>query len=132
LLVVRTFELWTHGDDIRHAIGQPLDTLDESRLALMVSELMTVLPMGLALSGCSQPGRTARLHVTGSGGGTFDVPLGVGDAVGALDIVVTVDAIDLCRLAANRLAPDALAVAVEGDRGLLEPMLIGAAAFASD
>jgi uncharacterized protein (TIGR03083 family) len=132
LLVVRTFELWTHGNDIRQAIGRPADDLDEARLSLMVSELMRVLPLGLALSGCPQPGRTARLHLTGDGGGSFDVPLDPDTAVGEPDITLTTTVIDLCRLAANRLSPDVLDVTVTGDRDLLEPVLVGAAAFAAD
>ena len=46
LMVLRTFELWTHGDDIRQAVGRPLDLLDEGRLSMMVSELMSALPSG--------------------------------------------------------------------------------------
>jgi uncharacterized protein (TIGR03083 family) len=132
LLVVRTFELWTHGNDIREAIGRPADDLDEDRLSLMVGELMRVIPLGLALSGCPQPGRTARLQLTGMGGGNFDVALDPSTPVGTPDITLTADVIDLCRLAANRLSPDALDVIVDGDRRLLEPVLVGAAAFAAD
>jgi uncharacterized protein (TIGR03083 family) len=132
MLVVRTFELWTHGNDIRDATGRPADVLDEERLSLMVAELMRVLPLGLALSGCPQPGRTARLTLKGTGGGSFDVPLDPAGTVGPPDITLTADVIDLCRLAANRLSPDELEVRVEGDRQLLGPILVGAAAFAAD
>jgi uncharacterized protein (TIGR03083 family) len=132
LLVVRTFELWTHGDDIRLATGRPADLLDEFRLSLMVNELMRVLPLGLALSDCVQPGLTARLELHGPGGGTFDVSLDPTTTAGAPDITVTTDVIDLCRLAANRLGRDDLDMVVTGDRGLLEPLLVGAAAFAAD
>jgi uncharacterized protein (TIGR03083 family) len=132
LLVVRTFELWTHGDDIRQATNQPLNLLDESRLSLMVNELMRVLPLGLALSGCPQPGRTARLKLTGLGGGSFDVALAPGEPLGEPDITLTAYVIDLCRLASNRLAREEFDVGITGDRGLLEPILDGATAFAAD
>ena len=132
LMVLRTFELWTHGDDIRQAVGGPLNLLDDGRLSLMSGELMQALPIGTALTGQSRPGRTARFCLTGSGGGTFDVPLAWGEAPGSPDIVVTVATIDLCRLAANRVRPDALDAVVEGDRSLLEPVLAAAAAFAAD
>jgi uncharacterized protein (TIGR03083 family) len=139
LLVVRTFELWTHGDDIRQATGRPLDVLDEARLSLMVGELMRVLPLGLALSECVQPGRTARLNLTGVGGGSFHVALdpaiaidGPGAEGAEPDITLTAAVIDLCRLAANRLGHRDLQVVVDGDRRLLEPILVGAAAFAAD
>ena len=132
LLVVRTFELWTHGDDIRGALGLPLSELDETRLTLMVNQFMTVLPLGLALSGATRPGRMARVTLTGAGGGHFDVPLSPGEPVGHADIHLTTDVLGICRLAANRLPADELTVVVEGDRSLLEPILVGATAFACD
>jgi hypothetical protein len=132
LLVVRTFELWTHGDDIRRATGRPSHPLDEARWSLMVATLMRVLPLGLALMNSSQPGRTARFHLTGPGGGSFDVPLAAGEGPGEPDLTLTAAVIDLCRLAAGRLAPEAIDVVVEGDGALLEPILLGATAFAAD
>ena len=138
LLVVRTFELWTHADDIRRATGRPLDPLDEPRLSLMVDELVSVLPLGLALCGTPLPGCRARLILTGPGGGDFDVWLDPtaarpdGTDAGRPDVTITTAAIDLCRLAANRLVPSDLAVDVDGDRALLGPILAGAAAFAAD
>ena len=69
-----------HGDDIRQAVGQPFSLLDEARLSLMVSELMGALPIGVMLKGDALPGKTARFNVTGSGGGTFDVPLAFDEA----------------------------------------------------
>jgi uncharacterized protein (TIGR03083 family) len=131
-LVVRTFELWTHGDDIRGATHRPFDLLDEGRLSLMVNQLMAGMPLGLALSGCPQPGRTARFNLTGAGGGRFDVPLAPGDTPGEPDVTLTTDVIGICRLAANRLSSDQLVVVVEGDEGLVDPILVGATAFAAD
>jgi uncharacterized protein (TIGR03083 family) len=132
LLVVRTFELWTHGDDIRRATHRPLDRLDEARLSLMVNQLMTVLPLGLALSGCPQPGRTARLNLTGQGGGGFDVALAPMSPTGVPDITLTAAAVDFCRLASNRLTLDELDILVEGEAWLLDPILAGATAFSAD
>jgi uncharacterized protein (TIGR03083 family) len=132
LLVVRTFELWTHGDDIRRVTNRPLDELDEDRLSLMVNELMRILPLGLGLSGSPQPGRTAELNLTGRGGGRFEVALAPDSPVGSPDITLTVDSMDLCRWASNRLARDELDLLVEGDVSLLQPVLMGAAAFAAD
>jgi uncharacterized protein (TIGR03083 family) len=132
LLVVRTFELWTHGDDIRRATQRPLDQLDESRLSVMVNELVRVLPLGLALHDCALPGRTARLDLSGPGGGRFDVPLAPGDPVGIPDITLAVEVIDFCQLASNRMTQDRLDVVVDGDQSLLGPILTGATAFAAD
>ena len=93
---------------------------------------MRVLPLGLALSGCPQPGRTARLNLIGPGGGTFDVALAPGDPLGEPDITLTADVIDFCRLASNRLARRDFDVGVDGDGLLLEPIIAGATAFAAD
>jgi len=132
LAVSRTFELWTHGDDVRQAVGRPLDLLDEPRLSLMVRELMHALPVGTLLTDQPLPGRTARFDLRGPGGGTFDVPLAVGEAPGYPDIVICTDTVVMCRLAANRLQVDELDAVIEGDRELLGPVLAAAGAFAAD
>jgi hypothetical protein len=132
MLVVRTFEVWTHDDDIRRAIDRPPNPLDGDRLALMSSDLMNVLNLGMALSRTTQPGRTARFDLMGAGGGTYDVALSPGEIAGLPDITITTTALDLCRLASNRLSLDLLDLAVDGDRSLLEPILVGATAFAAD
>lgn len=132
LLVVRTFELWTHDDDIRRAVNLPPNELDDERLALMSNDLMGVLSLGMALSGTTRPGRTARVDLTGSGGGSYLVALAPGEVAGLPDITITVGTLDLCRLASNRLSSSLLDIEVDGDRTLLEPMLVGATAFAAD
>jgi uncharacterized protein (TIGR03083 family) len=133
MLVVRTFELWTHDDDIRRAVGLASNDLDERRLSLMSTSLVESLALGMALAGTTRPGRTARISLTGPGGGrSFDAPLAPGEDAGLPDIVVETSALDLCRLASNRLPVDRLDVVVDGDRSLLEPLLVGATAFAMD
>jgi hypothetical protein len=132
MLVVRTFELWTHDDDIRRAIKRPPNPLDADRLALMSSDLMNVLNFGMAMSGTTQPGRTARINLMGPGGGSYDVALAPGEIAGLPDITITTSVLDLCRVASNRLSVDEIDLAVDGDRSLLEPILVGASAFAAD
>ena len=74
-----------------------------------------------------------RIDVTGLGGGrSFDVALAPGDTAGPPDLTIEATALDLCRLASNRLAVDQIDLRVEGDRSLLEPVLVGATAFALD
>ena len=132
LLIVRIFELWTHDEDIRRATGRPPNRLDADRLTLMSSELIQLLPHGMALPDTARPGRTARMHLTGAGGGTFDVALAPDEIAGLPDVTITTDVLDLCRLAANRVTIEGLAVDVDGDRSLVEPVLVGAGAFALD
>jgi uncharacterized protein (TIGR03083 family) len=132
LLLVRTFELWVHGDDVRKAIGRPLDLLDENRLTLMSGQLMQVLPLGMGLSGCPRPGRSALVELTGTGGATFTIPLAPGEEAGEPDVRIRVGTIEFCRFASNRLDREALELEIDGDASLLEPMLVGATAFAAD
>jgi uncharacterized protein (TIGR03083 family) len=132
LLVVRTFEVWTHDDDIRRAVDRPTNDLDDPRLAMMSSTLMELIPQGMALMGVAQPGRTARFALTGDGAGTHDVALAPGETPGRPDITIATNALPLCRLAADRLVVADLPVEVDGDRSLLEPILAGAGAFALD
>jgi uncharacterized protein (TIGR03083 family) len=133
MLLIRSFEVWTHDDDIRRAVGLPLNVLDDARLALMSSTLMGVLPYGLVRAGTAQPGRTVRFDLTGSGGGrSYVASLSPDDVAGEPDLVVETTALDLCRLASNRLAIDEIDVRIEGDRSLLRPVLVGAGAFAMD
>jgi hypothetical protein len=133
LVVIRTFELWTHDDDIRRAVGLPSNDLDPARLELMSTALMAALALGMSLSGTAQPGRTARLDLTGPGGGrSFDLALSPGDLAGVPDVTIEVQALDLCRLASNRLSLEQIDVTVTGDRSLLAPVLVGATAFAMD
>jgi uncharacterized protein (TIGR03083 family) len=132
LAVVRTFEVWTHDEDIRRATGRSLGSLDEDRLVLMSSSLLNVLGGGMALAGTMREGRTARITVTGAGTHTYDVALAYGETAGTPDIAITVDALDLCRLASNRIPIGDLRADVDGDRSLLEPLLVGATSFAMD
>jgi uncharacterized protein (TIGR03083 family) len=132
LLVVRTFEVWTHDDDIRRAVDRPVNDLDDPRLAMMSSTLMELIPQGMGILDTARPGRTARFVLTGDGAGTHDVALAPDQGPGDPDITITTSTVELCRLAAARVAIDDLPVEVDGDRSLLEPILVGAGAFALD
>jgi uncharacterized protein (TIGR03083 family) len=133
MLVIRTFELWTHDDDIRRAVALPPNPLDDARLSLMSSTLLGVLPYGMARAGTTRRGRTVRIDLTGPGGGTsFLSSLSPEDEPGEPDLVIETTALDLCRVASNRLSIGALDVRVDGDRSLVEPVLVGAGAFAMD
>lgn len=133
LLVSRTFELWAHGDDVRQALGLPLNLLDEARLTLMVSELMGAFSAAMTLAGQSLPGRSARFELEGPGGGSFDVALSLGEQpADRADIVISTTVIGLCRLAANRMGVEELDVDSSGDTSLLHPVLLATGAFAAD
>ncbi len=131
MLVVRSFETWTHEEDIRRATGRPLAAPDSPRLRLMTDLAVSALPAGLARIDRPQPGRTARIVLTGPGGGTWQASLDRGVA-GPADVRIIADATSFCRLVANRMPAADVAVVVTGDEALGETLLAGAQALALD
>jgi len=134
LLVVRAFELWTHENDIRAALRLPASVPDAPTLALMTRLAVQLLPHG-AVRAASLPGPVdLHLVLLGGGGGTWDVPLqpGLGTGASADDVVVVVDAVDFCRLVANRIDAAVLDVHVVGERTATDGVLAAAAALALD
>ncbi len=130
-LVARMFELWTHADDVRRALGQPLVDPDPERLAAMSDVAARSLPTGMTLSGTARPGRSAKVVLLGGGGGTWIVPLALGDEGGPPDVTVVADVVEFCRVASMRLAPDAIDHDVEGDPELAAEVLRAVAIFAA-
>jgi len=130
-LVARMFELWTHADDVRRALGQPLVDPDPERLAAMSDVAARSLPTGMTVAGTARPGQSAKVVLLGGGGGTWTVPLALGDRGGPPAVTVVADVVDFCRVAATRLAPEDLDHDVEGDVGLAAEVLRAAAIFAA-
>jgi uncharacterized protein (TIGR03083 family) len=132
LLVIRTFELWTHGDDVLVATNRARREPDNGQLKLMTGLAAEILPLGLALIGREHRG-TVRLVLTGRGGGTWRRPLAAGDAVGDTDdLLIVADAVGFCRLAANRCSLDELDAHVEGDDAVAADVFAGMGALAAD
>jgi len=131
MLVVRAFETWTHEEDIRRATDRPLSSPDPARLRLMTELAVSALPRGLATIGRRQPGRSARIILTGPGGGTWQVALDRGQA-GPADVRIVADAVSFCRFVANRLPQVELAVSATGDSTLAADILAGAPTVALD
>jgi uncharacterized protein (TIGR03083 family) len=136
LLVVRTFELWTHEEDIRAATGHALQAPDTASLRLMTELAVTMLPAGMRRAARPGTGRAARIVLTGPGGGTWQTALGATSddprPEGPVDVRIVVDAVDFCRLVANRIDPAALAAVVTGDGALAQDLFAGAISLALD
>ncbi len=136
LLVVRSFEIRVHHEDIRRSTGRPLQAPDDAVLARMVQLAAALLPIGLV--GAVRPGReaTVRLVLTGTGGGAWDIPLGQAVVAGtrppASGTVVIVDAPTFCRVVGNREHFEGSRAIVLGDGDLAEKLFVGAAALALD
>lgn len=132
LLVIRSLELWTHTDDIRRAVGVPLQAPDAARLTLMTDLAVRTLPLRLATTGTFRG--TARIVLTGPGGGAWSQSLAMSgddaEAGGDPDVRLVADAVAFCRLSAGRLDADELGATITGDEHLAAAILATAAAFA--
>lgn len=131
LMIVRAFELWTHEEDIRRAVGRPLSAPDPSSLQRMVNLAVQVLPRVLSPVDPDGAPSTARLVLTGDAGGAFLVELRSRHP-GPSEVRIVADAVTFCRLAANRIPADEVAVSVAGDQALADELLAGTAALALD
>lgn len=129
-LVVRAFELWTHGNDIRRATGREPSRPDDATLQLMTELAAQLVPVGVRLTSGADIARPIRLVLTGAGGGVWD--LGPADAQPGAAARIVTDAVAFCQLVAHRLAPSEVAMDVWGDRQLIDTVLAGAGALALD
>ena len=130
LLVVRAFELWTHDNDIRQAIGRPASVPDPPTLHLMTGLAARLLPHAATRADLREPVEV-HLVLTGPGGVTWDMAIGEGAAQPAR-VAIVADAVGFCRLVANRVSPAGLDPHVTGDPGRGARVLAAAAALALD
>jgi uncharacterized protein (TIGR03083 family) len=130
VFVTRAFEVWTHHDDIRRALGRPLTEPPAADIRLMSSLAVRSTPLGLALAGHDHGDRTVRVVLTGDGGGTWVIGYGTNPPPDP-DTTFIVDAVEFCRMAAQRLSIDALAIDVDGDRAFADDVCVGAQVFAA-
>src|SRR5215207_8860362 len=127
----RSFETWTHADDIRRALGHPLESPPAGSLRLMADVSVTAMPAALEVAERAHRGKTARVVLTGDGGGDWLIPLGFSETGETPDVVLTADVVDWCRCVSERLAPGALARRVEGDPALEDDLAAASSAFAT-
>jgi uncharacterized protein (TIGR03083 family) len=135
LLVVRAFELWTHENDIRTAVGLPPSVPDPSTLVLMTQLASRLLPYGVARIENGQVPVDLHLVLTGPGGGTWDLELGkrvAGTAPQVPEVTIVAEALGFCRLVANRIRPADLDAHLSGAVAHVPHILAGAAALALD
>jgi hypothetical protein len=97
----------------------------------MAEGSMTMVPSAMESSGLARPGRTARIVLTGPGGGDWTVPMQVGAQPGEPDVAVTLPVVDWCRRFSDRLSAEDLDMLVNGDRRLGADLVTAAPVFAS-
>jgi uncharacterized protein (TIGR03083 family) len=117
LLVVRVFELWTHDNDLRRAIGLDRVEPDADRLWMMTR---TVMPVVGRIGG-----DRLRIVLTGAGGGVWPASA---DEIAE----VALDATAFCRRVANRVSPGDLDADVSGDAAAAHELLERLATLALD
>jgi uncharacterized protein (TIGR03083 family) len=117
VLLVRIFELWTHDNDLRGAVGLHRVEPDPDRLWMMTR---AVMPLVATIGGDH-----LRVVLTGTGGGVWPAD---GSEIGE----IVVDAVDFCRRVANRMPLDELHADLAGDVATAENVLQALATLALD
>jgi hypothetical protein len=97
-----------------------------------------ILPIALSLRDAERPGKTARLVLTGSGGGDWLISLGADDTrdgsravASGPDVTLTADVVDWCRLVGDRVRPGEMIYAFDGDGDLADDLVAAAPALAT-
>ena len=131
-LIAASFELWAHVDDIRRAVGHEPLVPGADELSAMCRLAGGVLAFTLAYVGTPHPDRSARLVLTGPGGGTYVVSTAEDrPAAGDEDALVVIDALEFCRIAGRHLDVDEVDADIEGDATFARDMLSSARVLAS-
>jgi uncharacterized protein (TIGR03083 family) len=130
LLIIRSFELWVHENDIREVVGLPPSAPDASTLSVMTNSAASLLPQVAIRAGLHDSVRV-HLVLTGPGGGTWDIEVGQSPSAPAA-VTIVADAVEFCRLAANRVTPADLDPYVTGDQDRAAAVLTVASTLALD
>jgi uncharacterized protein (TIGR03083 family) len=124
-LIARGFELWTHEDDIRAAIGRPAQRPSAGELRAMSSFSVSTLALVMGALGRGAAMAPTRIVLTGDGGATFDI-----GGTGTRRALLVADVVDYCKVVARRLDPTELAATIDGDAELVGHLLEASRAVA--
>jgi uncharacterized protein (TIGR03083 family) len=131
-IVLRSFETWIHTNDLRRLAGLGGQAPDAQHLALMSDLAGRTLSLALGLVERTRDGKTARLVLTGDGGGEWRVAMdGSGLSTRAPDVTLTADVVDWCMLVGDRIPPDVIPHTVDGDARLADDLIAAAPALAT-
>jgi uncharacterized protein (TIGR03083 family) len=131
-IIVRAFETWIHTDDLRRVVGLGGLPPEPRYLSLMSDLAGRTLSTALVLVDRARPGKTARLVLTGAGGGDWLVAMdGNGPGSGDPDVTLTANVVDWCMLVGDRVPPATIVHTVDGDPALADDLLAAAPALAT-
>jgi uncharacterized protein (TIGR03083 family) len=130
-LLVRSFEAWIHSDDLRRASGLPTTAPEARHLSFMSDLAGRILPLALSVAGRTHDDKTARLVLTGEGGGEWVMPMGAGEPAALPDVTVTADVVEWCLLVGERIDPTRLRCEIDGDQALGRDLVESASALAT-
>ena len=109
-LYARSFETWTHTDDVRRAIGVAEAPPPPPVMHQLCRDAVSLVPRMLRARGVEPPPRLVRFHLEGDGAAAWDLTLPAGVAVPAgdaePDTELIMSTITLCRGVSARV-PDA-------------------------
>jgi uncharacterized protein (TIGR03083 family) len=117
LLLARVFELWTHDNDLRLAVGLGRVEPDPERLWMMTRAVMPLVRL--------VGNERIRFVLTGPGGGVWPAE---GDEVAE----VAVGSVAFCRRVANRIDLADLDAEISGDQAVADGTLMALAGLALD
>jgi len=130
VLVIRAFETWTHCGDIAASLGRDIAPAEGPVLRTMAELAVQTLPLALGAKGYAFPGRTARVVVSGAGGGDWTIACGGEPAGASPDVILRVPIFEFCQRFAERVGVDDVPFEIEGDVELGRALLDAAPAFA--
>jgi hypothetical protein len=83
------------------------------------------------VAGREHDAKTARLVLTGDGGGDWTIAMGAGEASPSPDVTVTADVIEWCMLVGDRIDPTAMHLLIDGDPELGRDLVASASSLAT-
>jgi len=131
VLVIRAFETWTHYHDIAAVLGRSEEPASAPVMRTMAELAVQTLPLALAAKGYDYSGRTARVVLTGPGGGDWTIACSASETAGNVpDVVLRAPVVEFCRRFADRLVVDDVPFEIDGDADLGRALVDAAPAFA--
>jgi uncharacterized protein (TIGR03083 family) len=116
-LTQRAFEIWTHADDIRAAVGLDPVPPPARSLETMSQAAVETIPIMLSAHAVDGEGRRALIVLTGAGGGRYDIALGLSDTAEGSepDVEIELDVVEFCKAVGDRLTAAEIDYRATGD-----------------